>query len=403
MPYGFWSGFRSLGLEVVRLGGDPTSRSPHFHLTSLAKRYGGPAVRGAGRRIWSSGTSAVRRFSKTSDYDIAISRARSSSQSVQESLKRESVDLVFGVCISTSLFDLNTNIPIVYTSDTTARLINNEYPEYSCRSSEYHRACDDIERSALSRCTHFVGACPPTVHSAIHDFGVPPERTTSIEFGANVTPSSILKNGGSPPHVGGPIELLLVASNARRKRLRFSIEVVENLRELGWNATLNYIGPSNRLASTSEFVRCWGRLDLASKSDRSLHRDLIASSHWLLQPSSAEAFGIAPCEAAHFGRPSVVADVGGLPTVVSHNESGIVMPQGANPREYACQIINCSSSDRYRHLADGALRRAHEYLNWETCCRRFIKIFNSIIDGRFSDSEPSHDRHGSARTLQRYH
>src|SRR5690606_19063563 len=101
---------------------------------------------------------------------------------------------------------------------------------------------------------------------------------------------------------------------------------------------LSYIGPPTKRAERSACTVCLGRLSLSEADDRRRHRQVLADSHIQLLPSLGEAFGIAPCESAHYARPSIVSDVGGLPTVVLHGQTGFVLPLNAGAAEYVRSI-----------------------------------------------------------------
>ena len=103
-------------------------------------------------------------------------------------------------------------------------------------------------------------------------------------------------------------------------------------------------------------------------------------SHLMLLPSLGEMYGIAPVEAAHFGKPSLVSDVGGLPTVVQHGQSGLVLARDATASLYADEIeALCSDADRYQALATGALERAHTLLNWDAWTRTAVSALQAAV------------------------
>jgi len=55
---------------------------------------------------------------------------------------------------------------------------------------------------------------------------------------------------------------------------------------------------------------------------------LITLSSIIVLPSLAESFGFAALEAMSLGRPVIASDTGGLPEVVAHGETGLVVPTG---------------------------------------------------------------------------
>ncbi|MDX9856232.1 MAG: glycosyltransferase [candidate division Zixibacteria bacterium] len=54
----------------------------------------------------------------------------------------------------------------------------------------------------------------------------------------------------------------------------------------------------------------------------------LARHHALVMPSLTESFGVAALEAGACGRPTVGSDVGGIPEVVRHDQTGLLVPPG---------------------------------------------------------------------------
>lgn len=299
----------------------------------------------------------------------AFEAASRLSRHVQEQVERAPVDVLFACCVSTLLYGLEVDAPIVYASDTTARLIHGSYRAYRELPAEQREAREAIERVGLHRAAQLALATDLARRSAIDDFGVAPGRVHTVPLGANVVPTRPLR---APAPLAAPsrrrLRLLLVAHDPQRKRTDLAVEAVALLRARGWDARLDLIGATTELARSAPFVRCLGRLDLGSAIDRALHRRALAACHLLILPSEAEAFGIAPCEAAHFGRPSVVSDAGGLPEVVVDGVTGAVVPVdgGAGAEDYADAALRLAGDPlRWGRACEASLRRAHEVLSWE--------------------------------------
>jgi len=89
-------------------------------------------------------------------------------------------------------------------------------------------------------------------------------------------------------------------------------------------------------------------------------------AHVHLLPSRAEAFGIAACEAAHFGRPCIVSSAGGLPSIVRHERTGLILPNGATGAAYADAVERLAGDrQRYAAMCRAARERATSVLNWD--------------------------------------
>lgn len=339
------------------------------------------------RRLTKEANKLVRNFrTSESDYYRTIKSAVRSSTKVQLLLEQHSLDAIFGVCVSSSLYQLKTDIPIIYASDTTARSLNSTYPQYIKTSEGYKRACDLLEKTAFEKCRYFLPSSKFAAESAINDYGLDPSNVHVIEFGSHVTPSGASASVTVPDR--NDMQLCLVAADPERKRLGMCIEIAEKLAEKGWNARLNYIGTASKLALEHPLVNYYGRLRLSEEDDRKIHEEVLKNSHWLLLPSLAEAYGIAPCEAAHFGRPSAVSSAGGLPTVVQHNKTGLVLPQSATASDYSESIERVSlDAESYTAMSAAALFRAQTVLNWDAWAASAGKfIIQAVRDHKASNA-----------------
>jgi glycosyltransferase involved in cell wall biosynthesis len=307
-------------------------------------------------------------------YRQAIRESARSSLSIQHALEESRVDVLFGCCISAALVRLQTKIPIVYCSDTTAKLLNGTYPEAMRRCRGYKRACDELEGAALEKCAAAVFASEHVLVSAVSDYGLDPIRGHVVPMGANVLPEAeAIPEPQSPKN--GRLRLCIAAADPVRKRLDLAIRATELLCQRGWHAELVHIGPPTRRSLGSKVVIAAGRLRLSEIDDRRKHQEILATSHLMILPSCAEAFGIAPCEAAHFARPSIVSAAGGLPSVVEHGVTGLVMPIDATAANYAGAIDDLMrDKDRYLAMCHAALARAHRLLSWERWAEGVAKV-----------------------------
>jgi glycosyltransferase involved in cell wall biosynthesis len=95
--------------------------------------------------------------------------------------------------------------------------------------------------------------------------------------------------------------------------------------------------------------------------------------------SDFEGFGVSVIEASACEKPVVVSNVGGLPEVVAHNETGILVPP-KNP-EVAAKAISSLVRDKELRLKYGKAGRAKvekEY-NWNENVAQMINLYNTIV------------------------
>lgn len=309
------------------------------------------------------------------DYRLLIAGAEQVTRRAHEVVGHESAGLDAIVCAFAGrcLYGEAFNVPVVYASDATARLLN-ESQYFRGRSAGFHRAGEEVESRIARVASRAAFASEATRRSAIDTFGYATDRSHVVPMGANIKPEP-----GSAPRETVPTaeetRLLLVAADPVRKRLALCVDVAEWLRANGIRATLDVVGGQPPESILSPAVRYHGRLSMAREDDRRRMRELYASCHVLLLPSVAEMFGIAPAEAGQFGRPSVVSDAGGLPTVVRDGETGFVVPVEAPASAYAMKIREMVADEGlYRRLATGALARARSVLNWDSWAESIVSL-----------------------------
>ena len=380
MPASAWSSLLGTGLELVHLDSAPHRSRP---LSEAALRAARALVPARARPLArNAARTAVALATPGGEYRRITRQAAAAAKRVKLQLSRHSLDAIIGVCISTELFALETSLPVVYASDATAHLINTTYPRYMALSSSYKEACHHVELTSLRRAHAVLPASERTRDSIIQDYGVAPSRVNLTPMGANVVPSAPVAVGSVPSPSVETVELALVAADPIRKRTDFCVAVAEEVQRRGISTRLHLIGPPTRRAASSDVVVCHGRLALGDPADRSRHVAVLRRAHLMLLPSIGEMFGIAPAEAAHFGKPSIVSNAGGLPTVVVDGDSGIVMATHATSTDYADEIERlCTSPDAYQRLSAGALRRAQHLLNWEAWARTASATLRSAANG----------------------
>ena len=101
-----------------------------------------------------------------------------------------------------------------------------------------------------------------------------------------------------------------------------------------------------------------------------------------LSRAESESFGVAVIEASACGLPVVVSRVGGLPEVVEHGATGLVVPKEDAASAAAAMAILLG--DEQKRAAMGAAGRARvlEHYEWRSCVDRQLAVIKSAIDKR---------------------
>jgi len=111
------------------------------------------------------------------------------------------------------------------------------------------------------------------------------------------------------------------------------------------------------------------------------HEDIVGWFQKLsifIAVSTRESFGVSILEAAACGIPAITSDVGGLPEVNKHNETGLVIPPN-QPEELAEKIINLYKNNALRKkLGHQARQRVKSDFNWDKSVSQMLKIYDKL-------------------------
>jgi D-inositol-3-phosphate glycosyltransferase len=106
--------------------------------------------------------------------------------------------------------------------------------------------------------------------------------------------------------------------------------------------------------------------------------DWYRSADLCVVPSYSESFGLVAIEAQACGTPVVAARVGGLPTAVAHNYSGVLI-DGHEVSDWANAIRELvNDSSRLSELAIGARVHSQDF-SWEVTTDRLIEVYDEAV------------------------
>jgi glycogen(starch) synthase len=249
-------------------------------------------------------------------------------------------------------------IPYVMMLDYTMALVLQNYPPRAPFADERARqAWLTCEARAYAGASHLFACGPQTAASLVKDYGIEPQRVSVVgssghfaepfdgtrEFGTK----RVLFNGSDFHLKGG--DRMLAAFRLLRQRMPEARLVV-----VGKALGLAGDGVENPGYVTSpEEMRRWF-----------LQADLVVA------PARCDPYPRFLIEAMNYGVPCVTSAVDGMPDIVTHQRSGLVLEK-CEPTELSEALASLlSSPDRLRQMSAFARARVKQDLNWETIATR---------------------------------
>lgn len=170
-------------------------------------------------------------------------------------------------------------------------------------------------------------------------------------------------------------QLLLIGYDPYRKGLDTAIHVTDRLCSKGLPAVLHVIGMHEPPRVRRHNVHFHGPLDKSNEQQWAILNKLYLNSFVFILPSRAECLGLVLCEAAAFGLPAIVPQVGGMPEIVADGHTGCVVDARATPEEYANAMLGLwKDAAVYRRLSHNARTKYEKVLNWERCIQSLTAL-----------------------------
>jgi glycosyltransferase involved in cell wall biosynthesis len=188
-------------------------------------------------------------------------------------------------------------------------------------------------------------------------FGLHPHRSRTIFNGVDTRRF----HPHARPHPGGPVELITVANLVENKGVHHLLGALGRLRS--HRVRLRVVGDGPAQPSLRALA---ARLGLQHQTEflglRNDVQELLGTSDICIQPALAEAFGLTVAEAMACGCAVVASRVGGIPELIQHGRTGLLVEPG-DEAGFAVALE--------RLLNDPVLRRQLGELARERACESF--------------------------------
>jgi glycosyltransferase involved in cell wall biosynthesis len=104
-----------------------------------------------------------------------------------------------------------------------------------------------------------------------------------------------------------------------------------------------------------------------------------AASDVAVLPSLMEATSISGLEAMSAGLPLIGTNIGGIPEIIEHERSGILIePRSAE--QLAAQIVRLlTDGNERRRLGAAARARVEEHFSWDVIAGRTVEVYRKVL------------------------
>jgi glycogen(starch) synthase len=92
-----------------------------------------------------------------------------------------------------------------------------------------------------------------------------------------------------------------------------------------------------------------------------------------------EAFGLVALQAMQMARPVVASDMGGLPEVVAHGETGLVVPK-EDPAAVAQAVVQLLENRRLaEEMGAAGRRRAEKLFSFDRYVQEYESLYRKLV------------------------
>ena len=190
----------------------------------------------------------------------------------------------------------------------------------------------------------------------------------------NVSHHNVAKDFGRPL-------ILFVGRLIEEKGLSYLIKAMPRLLEAKPEAALLVVGDGPQREEASELA---ANLGMASRVQflGAVPNKSIAPYFWMADavavPSLWEGLGVVLLESAAAGVPAVASAVGGIPDIIEHEKSGLLVPPGDSDA-LADALVRLTSNPKVsKQLGEAAKSFVKQNFSWDVVARKFDCLYKRL-------------------------
>ena len=201
-----------------------------------------------------------------------------------------------------------------------------------------------------------------------------------IVTGNGVTPGELQ---GAPPFEHPRPYILAAARFTPKKGLDVLIRALRHIHDAGLDVDLILAGAGpedQRLRDLAAELGLAGRVRFWGVASRAELASLLHGCAVFALPSIWEAFGIASLEAMVCGKAVVASDCGGIPEVVRHGETGLLVPPGDAPALGAAMAELLRDQERAAAMGQRGRELALHEFTWSAVTDRYMEAYRLALE-----------------------
>ncbi len=273
--------------------------------------------------------------------------------------------------------------PIVLCTDSTYAGLIDFYPEFSNLCSENKRNIYFMERTALDKCKLVIFTTDWAAQTAVKTYEINPSKIRIVPRGVNRECDRTNEDINSivESRHKNPCQLLFLAVDWFRKGGNIALEVAKELNRIGLPAELLVVGCQPRTSEPlPSFVKTLGFIDKSTAAGRNQINKLLAESHFLILPVSADCSPNVLNEANSFGVPCLTTQVGGIPAIIKDGLNGQTFALNASISEYCTYITSIMDNySEYKRLALSSFNEYQSRPNWSVVGKTVKQLLLELL------------------------
>jgi len=304
-----------------------------------------------------------------------------SSRALKKKMNGQQYDCICAPAASTELSYFKTDLPVIYISDTTFKLISTYYKQNFGKMSSFSKwEANHLEKRSLQKSSLTIYSSQWAAQSAMEDYKISRDKLFVMPLGANMdaTPGrNIIFN---KEQNDCPV-LLYLAVEWERKGGNIAFEALKCLHDkYKIRAKLIVCGCEPPSDVHHPYMEVIPFLNKNIPEDHKRFVELLSLANFLILPTRADCSLLVACEANAYGVPAITTATGGVPDVVVNDENGYCLPYEARGCDYAEMVKKLfSNKERYHQLILSSRARFENKLNWDKWADSFMQQYQERI------------------------